>query len=344
MKDTMIGVDLAKNVFQIHGASMTGQVKFRKKLTRHQFRQFMAAQAPVILVMEACGSANYWAREMVGLGHEVKLIAPQYVRPFVKRQKNDMADAEAIVIAAQRPEMRFVEPKSEDQQARAVLFRARERLVHQRTELVNALRGVFYEYGYTVPQGIRQLKRIEVILDEQNSSLPVLVREECRDLIAQIVEKTARIEAKTKKVKKLAEQTDTARQLQTMPGVGPLTALAIEAFAPEMKSFRRGRDFGAWLGLVPRQHSSGGKERLGRISKAGQADIRRLLIIGAMSRLNWVGRKSIPEGSWPAQMLSRKPRMLVAIALANKMARAIWAMLTKNEDYRDPTFAKTAAA
>lgn len=145
MKDTMIGVDLAKNVFQVHGASMTGQVKFRKKLTRPQFRQFMAAQVPVILVMEACGSANYWAREMVGLGHEVKLIAPQYVRPFVKWQKNDMADAEAIVIAAQRPETRFVEPKSEDQQARAVLFRARERLVHHRTDLANALRGVLYE-------------------------------------------------------------------------------------------------------------------------------------------------------------------------------------------------------
>lgn len=323
---------------------MTGQLKFRKKLTRPQFQQFMSDQPSAMVVMEACGSASYWAREMIKLGHEVRLIAPQYVRPFVKRQKNDTADAEAIVIAAQRPEMRFVEPKSEDQQARAVLFRARERLVRQRTELTNALRGVLYEYGYTVPQGIRHLKRIEAILDENNSSLPVLVREECRDLMAQITEKTARIEAKTKKVKKWAEQTNTARQLQTMPGVGPMTALAIEAFAPEMKSFRRGRDFGAWLGLVPRQHSSGGKERLGRISKAGQADIRRLLIIGAMSRLNWIGRKSIPEGSWLAQMLSRKPRMLVAIALANKMARAVWAMLTKNESYRDPTSAKAAAA
>ncbi len=344
MHDTMIGVDLAKNVFQLHGASMTGQLKFRKKLARPQFRQFMSDQPPAMVVMEACGSASYWAREMIKLGHEVRLIAPQYVRPFVKRQKNDTADAEAIVIAAQRPEMRFVEPKSEDQQARAVLFRARERLVHQRTEIANALRGVLYEYGYTVPQGIRQLKRIEIILDENNSSLPALVREECRDLMAQIAEKTARIEVKTKKVKRWAAQTDTARQLQTMPGVGPMTALAIEAFAPEMKSFRRGRDFGAWLGLVPRQHSSGGKERLGRISKAGQANIRRLLIIGAMSRLNWMGRKSIPEGSWLAQMLSRKPRMLVAIALANKMARAVWAMLTKNEDYRDPAFAKAAAA
>jgi transposase len=340
----MIGVDLAKSVFQLHGASMAGHVKFRKKLSRLQFRKFMTDHPPALVVMEACGSAHYWARELTHLGHEVKLIAPQYVRPFVKRQKNDVADAEAIVIAAQRPEMRFVEPKCEGQQARAVLFRARERLVHQRTELVNALRAVLYEFGNIVPQGIRHLKRIDGMLEEPNSGLPILVREECQDLMAQIAEKTARIEAKTKKVKELAEQTDMARRLQTMPGVGPMTALAIEAFAPDMTSFRRGRDFSAWLGLVPRQHSSGGKERLGRVSKAGQTDIRRLLIIGAMSRLNWMGRRSIPEGSWLAEMLSRKPRMLVAIALANRMARAVWAMLTKNQDYRDPVYAKAAVA
>lgn len=336
MKDTMIGVDLAKNVFQIHGASMRGEVKFRKKLTRPQFRQFTADCTLAVVVMEACGSASYWARELAKTGHEVKLIAPQYVRPFVKRQKNGAADAEAIVIAAQRPEMRFVEPKSQDQQARAILFRARDRLVHQRTELVNALRAILYEFGHTIPQGIRQLKRIEEILEEENSDLPALVCEECRDMIQQIAEKTARIEARMKTAKALAAQTETARRLQTMPGVGPLTALAVEAFAPEMATFRRGRDFAAWLGLVPRQYSSGGKERLGRVSKAGQTDIRRLLIIGAMSRLNWLGRRSIPEDSWLAKMLVRKPRMLVAVALANKMARAIWAMLTKNEDYREP--------
>lgn len=253
----------------------------------------MAGQPSAFVVMEACGSSHSWAREMIRLGHEVKLIAPQYVKPFVKRHKNDAADAEAIVIAAQRPEMRFVEPKTEDQQARAVLFRGRERLVRQRTELMNALRAVLCEYGHTAPQGIRQLKRIEAIIEGPISDLPELVREECRDLIEQIAEKTARISVKTKKAEKLAAQTDTARRLHTMPplahagmrcrsaGVGPLTALAVEAFAPEMESFGCGRDFAAWLGLVPRQHSSGGKERLGRVSKAGQADIRRLLIIGA---------------------------------------------------------------
>lgn len=342
MKDTMIGVDLAKSIFQVHGALLSGKEQFRKKLTRPQFWKFMSRHSPAVVVMEACGSAHFWAREMIKLGHEVKLIAPQYVKPFVKRQKNDAADAEAIVIAAQRPEMRFVEPKTEGQQARAVLFRGRERLVRQRTELVNALRAVLYEFGHTAPIGIRQLKRIEAIVEEPNSDLPTLVREECHDLIQQIAEKTVRIDAKTKRTVKLAAQTDTARRLQTMPGVGPLTALAIEAFAPEMESFRCGRDFAAWLGLVPRQHSSGGKERLGRVSKAGQADIRRLLIIGAMSRLNWMGRQSIHEGSWLARLSARKPKMLVAIALANKMARAIWAMLTKREDYRDPMSAVAA--
>ena len=335
-KDIMIGVDLAKNVFQLHAASMTGQPTFRKKLSRQSFPKFMAEQPPAVVVMEACGSAHYWAREMIRLGHEVKLIAPHYVKPFVKRQKNDAADAEAIVIAAQRPEMRFVEPKSAAQQSRAILFRARERLVHQRTELINALRAGLYEYGHVVPQGIHQIKRIEEILDGPNSDLPDLMREECRDLLEQIAEKAVRIDARTGKIKALAAEADTARRLQTIPGVGPLTALAVEAFAPPMETFRCGRDFAAWLGLVPRQFSSGGKERLGRTSKAGQSDIRRLLIIGAMSRLNWLGRKSIPEGSWLARMAARKPRMLVAIALANKMARTIWALLTKNEDYRVP--------
>lgn len=341
-KDTMIGVDLAKNVFQLHAASMTGQPKFCRKLSRQSFSNFMAKQPPAVVVMEACGSAHYWAREMIRLGHEVKLIAAQYVRPFVKRQKNDAADAEAIVIAAQRPEMRFVEPKSAAQQSRAILFRARERLVHQRTELVNALRASLYEYGHVVPQGIRQINRIAEILDTPGSDLPDLMREECRDLLEQIAEQTVRINTRTVKIKALAAENETARRLQTIPGVGPLTALAVEAFAPPMENFRCGRDFAAWLGLVPRQFSSGGKERLGRISKAGQSDIRKLLIIGAMSRLNWLGRQSIPEGSWLARMVERKPRMLVAIALANKMARTIWAMLTRHEDYRVPTQAAAA--
>ena len=335
----MIGVDLAKNVFQLHGASIAGDTVFRKKLTRAQFRRFMSEHPPCVVIFEACCSASYWACEMTRSGHEVKLIAPQYVKPFVKRHKNDRADAEAIVIAARQPEMRFVEQKTAEQQARAVLFRSRERLVPQRTELVNALRAVLYEYGHVIPKGIGQLGQVQEFIAEPDSDLPELVREECWDLLEQIAGKSERIDKKTMKAKELAAKTDMARRLKTMPGIGPMTALAIEAFAPAMESFRCGRGFAAWLGLVPRQHSSGGKDRLGRVSKAGQADIRRLLIIGAMSRLNWIGRKPVPPASWLGRMLERKPKMLVAIALANKMARAIWAMLTKKEDYKDPASA-----
>ena len=342
MKDMMIGVDLAKNVFQVHGALRTGDVQFRKKLTRKQFPVFMARQEPCLVLFEACGSAHHWAREMEAFGHEVKLIAPQYVRPFVKRQKNDAADAEAIVIAGRQPEMRFVAPKTVEQQSRAAVFRGRERLIHQRTADVNALRALLHEHGHVFPIGIRHLDRITALVEDETSDLPALIREECQDLLAQIGEKTARIAERTTKLKTLATRSDRARRLQTMPGVGPLTAVAVEAFGPDMAQFETGRDFAAWLGLVPRQHSSGGKERLGRMTKAGQVDIRRLLIIGAMSRLGWLGQRTIPEGSWLARMLARKPRMLVAIALANKMARQIWAMLTKDEDYRDPAQAGPA--
>jgi len=300
MNDMMIGVDLAKNVFQIHGALRTGEVQFRKKLTRQQFTAFMARQAPCLIIFEACGGAHYWAREMKAPGHEVKLIAPQYVRPFVKRQKNDAADAEAIVIAARQAEMRFVGPKTVEQQSRAAVFRGRERLVHQRTADVNALRALLYEHGYVFPVGMRYLDRMTALVDDDTSDLPALIREECQDLLAQIAEKTARITERTAKLKALASQSDRARRLQTMPGVGPLTAIAVPAFGPDMAHFKTGRNFAAWLGLVPRQHSSGGKERLGRMTKAGQADIRRLLIIGAMSRLGWLGRHTIAQGNCPA--------------------------------------------
>ena len=204
------------------------------------------------------------------------------------------------------------------------------------------MRALLYEHGYVFPIGMRYLDRMTALVDDETSDLPALIREECQDLLAQIAQKTARITERTAKLKALASQSDRARRLQTMPGVGPLTAIAVEAFGPNMAQFKTGRDFAAWLGLVPRQHSSGGKERLGRMTKAGQADIRRLLIIGAMSRLGWLGQRTIVEGSWLARMLARKPRMLVAIALANKMARQMWAMLTKNQNYRDPALAVTA--
>jgi transposase len=335
-KVTIIGIDLAKNVFQLHGAATDGSVVFRKKLSRLQFRKFMAAQPACIVAMEACGSAHYWAREMARLGHEPRLLAPRYVKPFIKRQKNDAADAVAIVEAAQRPTMRFVEPKTEEQQSRAIVFRSREQLINHRTELVNALRAHLYEFGYVAPQGIGHLSRLEGVIEDEDAELPDLVRNICRDLLDQIGQLTARIDVLKKRIDALSKQAETSRRLQTMPGVGPIAALAIETFAPPMESFKCGRDFAAWLGLVPLQKSTGGKQRLGKTSKMGQRDIRRLLIVGAMAVVRWACRRGALQGSWLARMLGKKPRMLVAIALANKMARRVWAMLTKQEDYRDP--------
>jgi len=333
---TIIGVDLAKNVFQLHGTTAEGSVLFRKKLSRSQFHRFMMDQPASKVVMEACGGANYWAREVKELGHHVKLISPNYVKPFVKRQKNDAADAEAIVEASLRPNMRFVEPKSETQQASAVLFRFREKLVKQRTEFINAIRSYLFEFGYIIPQGTHNMRRIEKLISDEMTSLPQTVRDICHDLLDEIERKTLLVDATLKKINAMSREHASLRRLQTMPGIGPITAVAVETFALPMETFRRGRDFAAWLGLAPRQNSTGGKQRLGRISKMGQRDIRRLLIIGAMSVVNWASRGHDMKNRWVEEMLTRKPRMLVAVALANKMARMIWAMLINKEDYRLP--------
>jgi len=332
---SIVGVDLAKQVFQIHGTTSDGRAVFRKKLSRPQFAKFMAALPPCIVAMEACGTAHYWGRELARLGHDIRLIPPVYVKPFVKRQKNDAADAEAIAEAAQRPNMRTVAVKSAAQQARAMLFRTRDLLVGQRTQLVNALRGHLAEHGIVLGKGIGNVQRLALRLEEDD--LPDLVRALGRLYLDQIARLGAEIEKLDSRIVTAAKENGVARRLQTMPGIGPVCAMAITAFAPDMREFRRGRDFAAWLGLVPRQHSSGGKQKLGRTSKMGQRDIRRLLIVGAMSIVHWRGRDGGRPGSWLARMLARKPRMLVAIALANKMARMLWAMLVREEDYRDPT-------
>lgn len=332
---SIVGVDLAKQVFQVHGATSDGRTVFRKKLSRPQFGKFMAALPPCIVAMEACGTAHYWGRELAGLGHDIRLIPPVYVKPFVKRQKNDAADAEAIAEAAQRPNMRTVAVKSAAQQARAMLFRTRDLLVGQRTQLVNALRGHLAEHDIVLGKGIGNVQRLALRLEEDD--LPDLVRHLGRLYLDQIALLGAEIEKLDNRIVAAAKENGVARRLQTMPGIGPVCAMAITAFAPDIGEFRRGRDFAAWLGLVPRQHSSGGKQKLGRTSKMGQRDIRRLLIVGAMSIVHWRGRDGGRPGSWLARMLNRKPRMLVAIALANKMARMVWAMLVREEDYRDPT-------
>jgi transposase len=332
---SIVGVDLAKQVFQVHGAAADGRVLFRKKLSRPQFAKFMSSLPPCVVAMEACGTAHYWGRELSRSGHDVRLIPPIYVKPFVKRQKNDAADAQAVAEAALRPTMRTVAVKSAEQQARAMLFRTRDLLVGQRTQLVNALRGHLAEHGIIVGQGVGNIARLAARLDE--TGLPALVRDLGHLYLDRIAQISAEIETLDKRITEAAKENDIARRLQTMPGIGPICAMAIAAFAPDMQEFRRGRDFSAWLGLVPRQHSSGGKQKLGRTSKMGQRDIRRLLIVGAMSVVHWRGRDGGKPGSWLARMLERKPRKLIAIALANKMARMVWAMLVKGEDYRDPT-------
>jgi len=333
---SIIGIDLAKRVFQAHGAAADGSVAFRKKLSRSQFLAFLAAQPRCTVAMEACATAHGWGREIGELGHEVRLIPPIYVKPFVKRQKNDAADAEAIAEAASRPTMRFVAVKTEDQQARSMIFRTRDLLVRQRTQLINALRGHLAEHGVVAPQGTAHVKRLADVIGDETAALPATVRQIGRLYLEQIDVLSGRIDALGKKLRAEAGQGEATRRLQTMPGVGPITAVAIESFAPPMETFRRGRDFAAWVGLVPRQNSTGGKQRLGRTAKMGQRDIRRLLIIGAMAVVNSAARHGAPEGSWLERMLAKKPKMLVAIALANKMARAVWAMMTKQEDYRNP--------
>jgi transposase len=332
---TTIGLDLAKHVFQAHGADASGRPVLRKKLRRDQVLAFFAQLPRCVVAMEACGGAHFWGREIGKLGHEVRLIPPAYVRPFVKRQKSDIADAEAICEAAQRPTMRFVAVKSEDSQAAAVIFRARDLLVRQRTQVINALRGHMGEFGLVVPQGASQASRLVAVVVDPDTPIPEAARSALSALVSALERLEGEIRRLEAEITRRAKEDEVARRLMTIPGVGPLIATALVALAPPPETFRQGRDFAAWLGLTPRQHSTGGKQRLGATTRMGERSLRRLLILGANSVIikRHVHAAARP-GSWLARMLGRKPPMLVRVALANKMARIVWALMVKGENYR----------
>lgn len=335
-----VGLDLAKNVFQVHGADGSGRAVVCKKLRRAQVLEFFGQLPFCVVAMEACGGAHFWGREIGKLGHDVRLIAPAYVKPFVKRQKNDAADAEAICEAALRPTMRFVSVKSEETQGAAMVFRVRELLIRQRTQAINALRGHLAEFGQIVPQGAANAGRLIAVAQAPESGLPADAVATLNVLVAALSHLETEIKKLDAEIARRAKENEVARRLMTVPGIGPLIATALAALAPPPETFRRARDFAAWLGLTPRQHSTGGKQRLGATTKMGERSLRRLLIIGANSVIikRHVHAAARP-GTWLGGMLTRKPPMLVRVALANKRARIVWALMARGGVYKSPVAA-----
>ena len=331
---SMLAIDLAKGSFQVCAIGADGAVLYNRVLSRSRLMTLLAEQPACVVAMEACATSHYWGRVALSQGHEVRMVPAAYVKPFVKRQKNDKADAEAIAEAASRPTMRFVAVKSAETQARAVAFRTHQCLVRQRTQLINALRGHLAEFGLVAPKGPASLKVLENALVDETSVLPAAVRKMGTIYLEQIERLTDIIERLAGELEAASKTDVQLRRLCTIPGIGPVTAGAVAAFAPDLDTFDSGRNFAAWLGLVPRQRSTGGKTRLGSVSKMGQTDIRRLLIVGAMSVIRWVIRKGGSTNRLLAALVARKPKMVAAVALANKMARMIWAMSTRQENYR----------
>ncbi|MEE8562318.1 MAG: IS110 family transposase [Alphaproteobacteria bacterium] len=336
---TTIGLDLAKRIFQVHGADGEGRPVLRKKLRRAKLMPFFADLPPCLVGMEACASAHHWARELQALGHEVRLIPPQYVRPFVKTNKNDAADAEAICEAVGRPTMRFAAVKSADQQSVLMLHRVRELLVRQRTMAINALRGHCAEFGIVVAQGAPKVEElIAIIEDSDDKRLPSVAREALGALVGQLRSVQGRIKALEARLTAWHRSSEASRRLAAIPGVGVITATALVATIGDAAQFRSGRQLSAWLGLVPRQHASGGKARLGRISKHGDGYIRRLLVHGARTVLRWRRAKPGTRPGWTDRLLARRPTNVVLVAMANKTARVAWALLRHERIYQ-PTHA-----
>jgi transposase len=334
---TTIGLDIAKSVFQVHGIDANGQVVVRQQLKRARVIPFFTKLAPCTVGIEACASSHHWARELTALGHTVKLMPPAYVKPFVRRQKNDAADAEAICEAMQRPSMRFVPVKQPDQQAAMVLHRTRHLYVRQMTAVINALRAHLAEFGIIAPvgrNGVEQL--VEVINDTNDERIPELVRTCLTALSIQLDALKQQIHILDRRLIGLHKTNETSQRLDAIPGIGPALATALVASVADPKAFKSGRDFSAWVGLVPKQNSSGGKERLGNITKAGDRYLRSLFCAGAMAVIRYAKTHGTKSRPWLAKLLERRPTKVAAIALANKLARMAWAVMAKGVPYREP--------
>jgi transposase len=339
MQITTIGLDLAKSVFQVHGVDGAGNVVVTKQLRRGQLLGFFEKLQPCVVGMEACATAHHWGRELTKLGHIVRLMPASYVKAYVKRNKNDAADAAAICEAVTRPSMRFVAIKSADQQASLMLHRTRDLLVRQRTQLINAMRAHLAELGMVAAQGRDGVKElIAIVMDEGNDRLPSAMREALRTLVAQLAALQEQIGVLERRIHVEHRSDEASRRLEAIPGIGVIGATAIVATVTDPAAFKSGREFAAWIGLVPRQNSSGCKERLGGISKQGDRYLRRLLIVGAIAVLRHA-RAHPDKHPWLIQLLARRPAKVAAVALANKMARIAWAVLARGDTYRAPQIA-----
>jgi len=331
-----IGLDIAKSVFQVHGVDADGAVVVRRRLTRAKVLSFFERLPPCLVGLEACATAHYWGRELRKLGHDVRLMPPSYVKPYVKRQKNDAADAEAICEAVTRTSMRFVEIKGPDQQSVMSLHRVRQMLMRQRTQVSNAIRGHLGEFGRVAPIGRNGLAQlIAIVADPNDNTLPDDARVAVAMLAAQISIVNEQILELDRRVRASARATDVGRRLMEVPGVGPVLASALVATVQDPRAFKSGRNLAAWIGLVPRQNSSGGKERLGGITKQGDRYLRQMLVVGALAVIRYAQRHGTRR-PWLVRLLARRTTKIAAVALANKTARMIWAIMTSGEPYREP--------
>ncbi len=338
MQVTTIGIDLAKNVFQVHGVDAAGKVVISKKLRRSQVLALFETLPTCLIGKEACATSHHWARGLEALGHNVRLMPASYVKAYVKRNKNDAADAAAICEAVTRQSMRFVPIKTANQQAVLMLHRTRDLLVRQRTQLINAMRAHLAELGLVAAQGRDGLKNLVGIVRDEASRIPDLARKALQALLGQLDGLAQQIGEIERHIHAEHRFDEASRRLETIPGIGVLGATAIAATVPDPTVFRSGREFAAWIGLVPRQNSSGGKERFGSISKQGDRYLRRLLVIGATTVLQHARRRP-DKHPWLMQLLARRPAKVVAVALANKMARIAWAVLARGETYQAPALA-----